>query len=78
MFVKRIGNLQPADEGSGNYVLVAVVYQAYLTMKIVNVVLQALPSFHLYCEDVGAVPLEFSARSKLVVKRISYFMKIPE
>jgi len=47
IFVERIGESQPADEGSGGYALVAVVYQGDLTMKIVNIVLQALPAFNL-------------------------------
>ena len=51
MFVEGIGDLQPVDEGGGgDYVLIAVVYQGHLSLKIVNIVLQALPSFHLDCE----------------------------
>ena len=51
---------------------------SHLTLKIVNIVLQSLSSFHLDCEEVVVVPLEFSPRSKVVVKRIGYFMKILE
>ena len=78
MFVEVIGDLQPIDEGSSGYALVVVVYQGHLTLKVVNIVFQTLPTFHLDYEKVIVVPLEFSLRSKLVVKCISYFMKIPE
>ena len=63
MFVEGIGNLQPTDEGDGGYILIAVVYQDHLTLEIVDVVLQALPNFHLNCEEVVVVPLEFSLKS---------------
>jgi len=49
-----------------------------LTLEVVNVILQTLPSFHLDCEEMIVVPLEFSPRSKLIVKHIGSFMKIPE
>ena len=42
------------------------------------IVLQAHPTFHLDCDEVAVIPLKFSPRSKLVVKRIGYFMKILE
>jgi len=70
--------LHPTDEGSGGYILITFVFQGHLTLKIVNIVLQDIPSFHLHCEEVVAVPLEFSLRSKMIVKRIDYFMEISE
>jgi len=41
------GDLQPIDECSGDYILIAVVYQSNLTLKIVYVALQAPPGFIL-------------------------------
>ena len=78
MFVEGVDNLQPTDKGSSGYVLVAIVYQGHLIWEIGNVVLQTLSSFHLDCEEVVVVPLKFPSRGKLVVERISYFMKVPE
>ena len=49
-----------------------------MTLEIVYIVLQAHPTFHLDCDEVAVIPLKFSPRSKLVVKRIGYFMKILE
>ena len=45
-------------------ILVTVIYQGHLTLKIINIVLQALPGFYFGCEEVVVVPLKFSLRSK--------------
>ena len=66
--LQRDWRLAPTDEDSDGFSLIAAVYQGHLTMEVVNVVLQTLPSFHLDCEKVVVVPLEFSPRSKLAVK----------
>ena len=60
--------MQPADEGGCDYVLITIVYYGHLALKVVDVVLQTLPEFHLDREEVVVVPLEFSPRSKLVEK----------
>ena len=43
-----------------------------------NVALQTLLSFHLYCEEVIDVPLNFPPRSKLIVECVSYLMEVLE
>ena len=78
MLVEGIGDLQPADKGGGGHLLVAVIYQGHLTLKIINIILQALFGFHLNCEEVVVFPLEFPPRSKLVKKCLSHLMKILE
>ena len=78
MFVKGIGDLQPADEGGGGHVLVAVIYQGHPTLKIINIVLQALPDFHFYCKEVVVVSLEFPPRSKLIKNCLGHLTEIPE
>ena len=68
--------MQPTDEGSSGYVLIAIVHQIHLALKVINVALQTLPSFHIDCEEVVVVPLEFSSRNKLIVECVGYFMKV--
>ena len=77
MFVEGVGDLQPIDEGDTGYVLVAVVHQGHLVLEVINVALQTLLSFHLYREEVVAIPLKFPPRSKLVVC-IRYLMEVSE
>ena len=72
MFVEGVG--EPTDKGHSGYILVIVVYQSHLTLEVGNIVLQALPNFHLDCEEVIVVPLEFPPRSKMVVECVGYFM----
>ena len=51
MFVKGIGDLQPANEGDGGYVLVTIVYQGHLTLKIVNICNVPIPRVRRrYCD----------------------------
>ena len=76
MFVEGIGDLQPLMKTATT--TFSLLYQGHLTLKVVNIVFQTLPSFHLDYEEVIVVPLEFSLRSKLVVKCTCYFMKISE
>ena len=76
MFVEGVGDLQPTDEGGNGYVLITVVYQGHLTLKVVDVILQALPEFHLDLEEIVVVPLEFSSRSKTSCS--SHIMKTPK
>ena len=63
MFVKRVGDLQPTDDGNNVYVLITVVYQGHLALKIVDIVLQTLPQFYLDCKKMIIVSLKFPLRS---------------
>jgi len=53
-------DLQPTDESGSGYVLIAAVYQGHLALKVIDVVLQTLPGFHLDREEI-VVPLKFSS-----------------
>jgi len=78
MFVEGVRDLQPTDEDSSGYILVTAVHQGHLALEVNNMALQTRPSFHLDCEEMVVVPLEFSPRSKLIVECIYYFMEAPE
>jgi len=78
MFVEGVCDLQPADEGSRGYVLVTIVYQGYLALKVIDVVLQTLHGSYLDREEVVDVPLQFSLRSKLVKECTSHVMEVLE
>jgi len=79
MFVEGVGDLQPLMKAvTATSSLQLYTRQGHLTLEIINIVLHALPGFHLDCEKVVVFPLEFSPRSKLIVKCIGYFMKILE
>ena len=78
VFIEGIGDLQPADEGDGDHILVAVAYQGHLTLKIFNIIFQALPDFHLNCEEAVVVPLEFPLGSNLVKKSFGHLLEISE
>jgi len=47
-------------------------------LKIVNIILLALPDFHLYCKEVVVVSLKFPQGSKLVKKCLVHLTKISE
>ena len=76
MFAEGVGDLQPTDEGGSGYVLIAIVHEIHLALKVINIALQTLSNFHLDCEEVVVVPLEFSSRNKLIVECVGYFMKV--
>jgi len=78
MLVERVDDLQPTDEYSGVYVFIAVVYQSHLAMKIIDVVLQALPWFHPNLEEIIIVPLELSPKSELIVEGVDYIFETPK
>jgi len=68
MFVKKVNDLQPTDEGVSGYVLATVVYQGHLVLKVIDIILQALSRFHLDREEMVVVLLEFLSRRKLAVE----------
>ena len=78
MFVEGVSDLQPTNEGGSGYVLVRVVYQGHLTLKVVDIILQALFGFHLGRKDMVVVPPKLPPKSKLVVECVSHVMKILE
>jgi len=78
MLVEQVDDLQPTDEYSGGYVFIAIVYQSHLAMKIIDVVLQALPWFHPNLEEMIVVPLELSLKSELIVECVSYIIETPK
>ena len=67
MSVERVGELHQLMKSVAT-ISSTVVYQGHLALKVINVVLQTLSSFHLDCEEVVVVPLDFPLRSKLVVE----------
>ena len=78
MLVERVGDLQPINEYSDDYVFIAVVYQSHLALKIVDIVFQALPWFHPNHEEMVDVPLELSPRSELIVEGVNYIIETPK
>ena len=75
MLVKRVGNLQPTDECSGEYIFIVVVHRSHLLMEIVDVALKALLWFHSDREEMVAVFLELFLRSELIVENVSYIIE---
>ena len=53
-------------------------YTRHLALKIIDVVLQTIPEFHLNREEMVVVPLEFLPRSKLVVEFTGHVVKVSE
>ena len=46
-----------------------------MALEVVDVVLQTLAGFHLDCDEVVVVPLEFLPRNRLVEECIGYVRK---
>ena len=70
-----MGDLQPTDEYNSGYICIAVVYQSHLALKLVKVVLHALPWFHPNHKELVVVPLEHSPRHELIIEGVSYIFK---
>ena len=75
MLVERVGDLQPTDECSNGYVFITTIYQSYLALEIVNVVLLAFPCFYPNREEMVAILLELSLRTELIVENVNYIIE---
>ena len=52
LLVEKVSDLQPIDECSSNFVIIAIIYQVHLALEISDVVLEALFWLHLDHEEV--------------------------
>ena len=57
VFVEGVRDLQPTDERSDSHIVIAVIHQSYLALEITDILLEALPRFHLDGEEVVAILL---------------------
>ena len=73
-----VGNLQPTDERSGNYVVIAVIHQCHLTLKITDLMFEALSGFHLDREKVISIFLKLRSGSILVIESLLHLFETPE
>jgi len=77
-----VGDLQPSNECSGRYIIIAVIYQSRLALEYsLNQsagVLLALFGLHLDRKKVVVVLLQFQSESVLVVKGLLHILKALE
>ena len=76
--VQRVGDLQPTDEYCDNYILIAVIYQDHLTLKVIDIVLEALSRLHLDRKEVIVVLLKLTPRSILIVEDLPHLFEVSE
>ena len=78
IFVERVGNLQPIDERSENHIVIAVIHQGHLTLKITDVMFEALSGLHLDRDKVIIVILKLLSGSVLVIGGMLHLYKTLE
>jgi len=55
ILVEGVGDLQPTDKQGGSYIIIAVIHQSHLTLKIIDILLEALSRLHLDGEELVVV-----------------------
>ena len=78
MLVDLVDNVQPTDECCDSYILIAVIYQGHLTLKVIDIVFDALIGLHLDCEEVIVVLLKLKTRGILVVEGLPHLFEVSE
>ena len=75
VFVKIVGDLQPAGERNSNHIIIAVIHQGHLALEIIDVVFETLPGIHLDREEVIDIFLQLSSGSILVEEGLLHLFK---
>jgi len=69
--------LQPTDECSNAYIVIAVIHQGHSALEITDEIFEALSRLHLDREKVIVVLLKLPSRSILVIESLLHRFETP-
>ena len=70
----EVRDLQPTNERSGSYIVIAVIHQGHSALKITDVMFETLSELHLDREVINVL-FELSSGSELVIKTLLHFFE---
>jgi len=73
-----VGDLQPIDEHNDSHVIAVAIHQGHLTLKITDVIFEALSELHLDHEEVIAVLFKLMSGSVLVIENVLHLIEASE
>jgi len=78
VFVKIVGDLQPAGERNSNHIIIAVIHQGHLALEIIDIMFEVLSGLHLNRDEVIVVLLKLPSGSILVIESLLHLFEGPK
>ena len=78
VLVEEVGDFQHIDKCCCSYIFIAIICQGHLTLKVIDIVFDALIGLHLDREEVIVVLLKLKTRGKLVVEGLPHLFEVSE